>query len=101
MKTIRALFPNSESAGKALDALKEAGFDQGEALGWGLSGVEIEAIGSANQQKLVVVTAKGSMVDTASVILKNGGAVEVETMEDDWEPAPPWNIAAFGRPTNS
>lgn len=100
MKTIRALFSDHQTASRSLEALKEAGFDKESAFGLGYTGPETEEIPDSRNE-MVVVKVEESQLDTAQTILKNGGAVEVETMTADWEPDSDWEVAVFGRASNA
>lgn len=100
MKKIRALFTDPKAARRTLKALSAAGFEDDDTFGLGYSEVELENE-SVGERKLIIVNAEDDQIDTAEVILKNGGAAKVETMAADWEPAPEWDIAAFSRPTNA
>lgn len=100
MKKVRAIFTDPRAARRTLDALREAGFDDDAAFGLGLVQVHVEDV-EHSEQEMVVVKADDSQLDTVQLILKNGGADEVETMISDWQPDPGWDIAAFARPTNA
>lgn len=100
MKNIRAIFNDKQAARRSLEALKEAGFDKENFFGLGYTGPELEEA-SDNGQQMVVVKAEEGQLDTVKTILKNGGAVEVETQPAEWEPDSDWEVASFGRPTNA
>ncbi|MFN2196170.1 MAG: hypothetical protein ACK2UW_08610 [Anaerolineales bacterium] len=100
MKKVRAIFNDPGAARRTLDALSDAGFGEDEAFGLGLVQVDVEDV-DHSEREMVVVKADDNQLDTVQLILKNGGADEVETMISDWQPDPVWDIAAFAKPTNA
>ncbi len=103
MERITGRFRSKDQAERVLRALEEAGFSTDLLNGMLRQRVDLQELGDGDSaEALIVVDAEeGAQADKARTILNSAGALEIQSVHQDWEPEPGWKLTHLGRSTNA